>query len=64
MVGFGVSQVVDKAGSVVSDAGTVSSASSVSDNTEASAQTPVFQTSLPPIIQALSTDSEKAQKHG
>ena len=64
MVDSAVSEVVDKADSVVLEAGTVSSVSLVSDSTEVSAQTPVFQTNLPPPIQALSTDSEKAQKHG
>ena len=64
MVDSAVSEVVDKADSVVLEAGTVSSVSLVSDSTEVSAQPPVFQTNLPLTIQALLTDSEKAQKHG
>ena len=64
MVDSASQESVDKVDSVVLEAGTVSSVSLVSDSTEVSAQTPVFQTTLPLTIKALLTDSEKAQKHG
>ena len=64
MVDSASQKSVDKVDSVVSEAGTVSSVSSVPDSTEASAQTLVSQTNLQLIIQALPTDLGKAQKHG